>query len=100
MHELAPVIVSLAMFSIPVVSILTRHQQKMAMILHRPTDEPVANSRESMELRQMVRDQILAVEQLRGEVRELKQLVAAQSSGIMASSRVVVPPAPVLQERV
>jgi hypothetical protein len=53
-----------------------------------------------MELKQMVRDQILAVEQLRGEVRELKELVAAQSVATAAASRVALPPAPLLQERV
>jgi hypothetical protein len=100
MHDFAPTIAFLAIFSVPLIAILTKHQQKMAMILRRPVDELPAYNRESMELKQMVRDQILAVEQLRGEVRELKELVAAQSVATAAASRVALPPAPLLQERV
>ena len=80
-------LMGLAIVMIPIVAILTKHQQKMAMILRQgELDRHNGMSHETDQLREMVRDQTLAIEQMRTELREVKQLMA------------VPPPAPVSRQ--
>ena len=62
--DLPPTIAAAIICLIPIVALLTRHQQKMAMILGRPTQGQLHDE---------------AVMQLAAEVRELRVLVAQQT---------------------
>jgi hypothetical protein len=63
--ELAAIIVPVVIFMIPIVAILTKHQQKMAEILH-------AQGQQNPHLAEQV-------EALRHEVAQLKQIVHQQT---------------------
>jgi len=68
-HDLAPVLAILAIMSVPIIKILVRHQQQMAMILHQQSQpgaqQDVARlAAEVNELRQMVAQQTLALDSL------------------------------------
>ncbi len=63
--ELIPIVAIVATFSVPVIAILVHHQRKMAELIHRQHPQPMVASPE--------------VEMLRREVAELKQLVQQQT---------------------
>jgi hypothetical protein len=63
--EMIPIIAIVSTFSVPVIAILVHHQRKMAELIHRQHPASVAPSPE--------------VEMLRREVAELKQLVQQQT---------------------
>lgn len=79
--DIAPVLVSVIFFMIPIVAILTSHQRKMAEIIH-GRHEALANKDQTV---QALTD---SVNRLNAEVVELKQLVAQQ---IIASDQTPVP---------
>lgn len=65
-------VATIAMFSIPIVAILTSHQRKMAQIIHGNHRENVANEalqQEIQQLRQVVYQQSIEMDNLRSEVR-------------------------------
>lgn len=79
-HNVAPMVVGEVFFMIPIVGILTRHQQKMAMILRQgrsqETDAEVAS----------LRSELAA---MRSEMRELRETVHFQ---VLAMDRSTQPP--------
>jgi len=76
-HDVAPMVGMVVIFMIPIVGILTRHQQKMALIMRQTHLETQGQpSREAQELRQMIRDQSIAIEQMRSEVRQMNSAMS------------------------
>ena len=69
MEEIAPFLIGALCMMIPIVAILTNHQQKMARILHGQEGQSVPTG-------------MPQVEQLRYEVNELKQALAQQTIAI------------------
>ncbi len=65
--EMAAVVVPLGIFMIPIVAILTKHQQKMAELMHHggQDNQLIANlQREVYELRQMVIQHAVALDDI------------------------------------
>jgi hypothetical protein len=76
----------IAVFSVPLVWVLTTHQRKMAEIIHRTRENQLnANndtvSQEVRELRQMVFQQAIALDNLTSEIKKT-QLQASQSENL------------------
>lgn len=70
--EIIPVIAIVATFSVPIVAILVHHQRKMAELIHRQHPQPMmmtpeveALRREVSELKQMVQQQTIAIDDVR-----------------------------------
>lgn len=84
---LIAIVGTIAVFSIPVVAILTAHQRKMAEIIHgshNRQQQQVGNealASEMRELKQAVYQQSIAMDTLRNEVR---QLAASQGSATLS----------------
>lgn len=64
--EQLAIFIPIIIFMIPIVAILTKHQQKMAEILHSrpqvPNEEILALRREVADLRQLVHQQAIALD--------------------------------------
>ena len=79
-RELAPVIVAVMMFMIPIVAILVKHQQKMAIIMrtHVPQLAPTAETetvrRELAELKGLMHQQAIAIDNLSRKVEASTEL--------------------------
>ncbi len=88
--ELAAVVTTLVVMMIPIVAILTRHQQKMAQIIHgdRSKTESLPESSniqsELAELKSLVKSQALAIENLAAGQRQLQASLAEQNSEVNA----------------
>lgn len=85
-EDIFPFLLGAILFMIPIVAILTQHQQKMAKILR----ENAANDRSH------------ETESLRREVEALRQLVLQQTIAIdnlAASKQLATPPAAPFEER-
>ncbi|MEI7984823.1 MAG: hypothetical protein WCI55_04270 [Armatimonadota bacterium] len=74
--DIAPVIALFATLLIPITVILTRHQQKMTLLMHRDSlQQPQGNSEilavhyEVQQLKSMVSSLSMSVETLRDEIR-------------------------------
>jgi len=78
-QELAPVIVSVMMFMIPIVYILVKHQQKMAIIMRTQAPQ-LANPdtdlvrRELAELKGLMHQQAIAIDDLSRKVEASTEL--------------------------
>jgi hypothetical protein len=86
---LIPLAAVILMFGIPIVAILTGHQRKMAELMRQPIQgqQPMSN---------------IEIQALRAEVRELKQMLADQSLAIdqiRGASSVSTPPSIPIHER-
>lgn len=75
--ELIPIVAIVATFSVPVIAILVHHQRKMAELIHRqhpqpmlPNPETDALRREVGELKQLVQQQTIALDDLRNHVQK------------------------------
>jgi hypothetical protein len=75
---LIPIILGGIMFMIPIVAILTKHQQKMAELMRHNAQHPQGNPlenemmrREMEQLRQLVMQQTIAIDNLASQNREL-----------------------------
>jgi hypothetical protein len=71
MGNIPPLIIPVIIFMIPIIAILTAHQQKMAKIMHesRPQFDPnelSALRHEVRELKELVHTQMLAIDSLSG----------------------------------
>jgi len=74
-EEIAPIIATVAVMAIPLAAILTAHQRKMAMIFHgQRQEQSTANNdavvNEIRELKQVVYQQAIALDNLKNEVRQ------------------------------
>lgn len=86
--ELAPLIAILATFLIPIIVILTRHQQKMTLLM-RQENQPVLNNNndilavqyEIQQLKSMVSTLAMSVDSLKDEVRTSSSLQERVNSG-------------------
>ncbi|MBC8065954.1 MAG: hypothetical protein H7Y17_14065 [Chlorobia bacterium] len=76
LRDIAPFLIPLVIFMIPIIAILTSHQRKMAELIHGNR----ANGNTNGE-----------IEALRREVQELKQLVHQQTLQIDSISRYQLP---------
>ena len=77
-EALIPIILGGIMFMIPIVAILTKHQQKMAELMRHNSQHPQGNPlenemmrREMEQLRQLVMQQTIAIDNLASQNREL-----------------------------
>lgn len=70
-EDVLPLLIPIIIFMIPIVAILTNHQRKMAELLHGsrqnslPSPEVDALRREVQELKQIVHQQTIAIDNLR-----------------------------------
>lgn len=64
----------------PIVFILTKHQQKMAMILHQQSvSQPAANTAELADLRQLMHQQAIMIDNLAKSQAALSAQISAQT---------------------
>ena len=87
-EEMIPIVAIIATFGVPLVWILTAHQRKMAEIIHRThqqqgSSQVEAVTQEVRDLRQMVIQQSIALDNLTTEVR--KALPAAGSNETLST---------------
>jgi len=73
--ELIPIVAILMTFSIPLVAILVNHQRKMAELIHQnhiasmqPNAETEAMRRELSEMKQLIHQQTIAMDDLRSQL--------------------------------
>jgi len=77
-HDLAPLLAVVFIMMIPIVSILTRHQRKMAEIIHgtaqqqQPSNHEMMLAQEVTRLRDVVSQQALALDNLAQSQRALE----------------------------
>ena len=78
MDELIPIVAIVATFSIPVVALLTYHQRKMTEVIHGKANQQHALQAEShrienemRELRQLVHQQTIALDDVRKKIDAL-----------------------------
>lgn len=76
MKDIAPVIALFATLLIPIIVILTRHQQKMTLLMHRDSlPQPQSNNEilafhyEVQQLKSMVSSLAMSVDSLRDEIQ-------------------------------
>jgi hypothetical protein len=84
MDELIPIIAVVAVFSVPVIAILTAHQQKMARIFHgnQPAVQPQNDqlAREIAELRHTLAQQAIAIDNLAESQRQLASALSQKEN--------------------
>lgn len=67
MQDVLPYLIPIVVFMIPIIAILTTHQRKMAELIHRnpnPNGEIDALRREVQELKEIVHQQTLAIDNI------------------------------------
>lgn len=86
--ELVPIIAIMMTMSIPIVAILVNHQRKMAELIHQnhakslqPSAEMTAIRNEMAELRRLMHEQMIAVDDLRSAVKQSTNEVNARLGG-------------------
>jgi len=84
-HDLGPIIAVIAFMSVPVIAILTRHQQKMARIFqegHRNQGQDAHVRQELAELRNLVAQQTIALDSMAQTQRALAARISSESDEV------------------